>query len=169
MVFTVVPPSYAAAPEPPIDVPEHPDITGHPADMNQPAFVPQIWYNQRMTSDILLDSDMDTERAVAQAFLRQLPSGYEVERVILFGSRARGDHRPDSDLELAVVLKGRRRDFIDTKLDMAGVAFDAMMATGMLVQPLPLWDDDLIHPERFVNPALIQNIALTFNRPTPTA
>jgi hypothetical protein len=70
-----------------------------------------------------------------------------------------GDHQADRDLDLAVVLKGPRGDFIDTKLDMAGIAFDVLIETGVLVQPLPLWDDDLAHPERFPNPALIRTIA----------
>ena len=77
----------------------------------------------------------------------------------MFGSRARGDHRPDSDLDLAIVLNGRRGNFIDTKLDIAGIAFDVLLETGILVQPFPLWDDDLAHPERSTNPALMKNIA----------
>ena len=92
-------------------------------------------------------------------FLRKLRGNYDVERAILFGSRARGVHHADSDLDLAVVLKGAREDFIDTKLAMAGIAFDVMMETGILVQALPMWGDDLDHPERFINPALIRNIA----------
>ena len=111
-----------------------------------------------MTKDILAPHEVEAERVVVQAFLRRLPGGYDVAQAILFGSRARGDHRADSDLDLAVVLKGRRGDFIDTKLDMAGIAFDVLMETGILVQPLPLWDDDLTHPERFANPALIRTI-----------
>jgi len=107
---------------------------------------------------ILAPREIDAERAVAQAFLRRLPDSYEVAQAILFGSRARGDHRADSDLDLAVVLKGDRGDFIDTKLDMAGVAFDVLMETGVLVQPLPLWSDDFVRPDRFANPALIRTI-----------
>src|SRR5664279_2224879 len=97
-------------------------------------------------------------RAVS-AFVAKLRGTYDVSETILFGSRARGDNRPDSDLDLAVVLNGMRGDFIDTKLDMAGLAFDVLMETGVLVQPFPMWDDDLAHPERFPNPVLIQNIA----------
>ncbi len=96
---------------------------------------------------------------VASAFLGKLRGTYDVAEAIMFGSRARGDHKPDSDLDLAVVLKGRRGDFIDTKLDMAGVAFDVLMETGVLVQPFPMWDGDLTHPERFTNPNLIRNIS----------
>ena len=96
---------------------------------------------------------------VASAFLRKLGGAYDVAEMIMFGSRARGDHRPESDLDLAVVLKGLRRDFIGTKLDMAGIAFDVLMETGVLVQLFPMWTGDLAHPERFTNPSLIQNIA----------
>jgi uncharacterized protein len=111
-----------------------------------------------MTKEISAPREVETERAVAQALLRRLPGSYAVAQAILFGSRARGDHRADSDLDLALVLKGERGNFIDTKLAMADVAFDVLMETGVLVQPFPLWDDDLAHPERFANPGLIHKI-----------
>jgi hypothetical protein len=41
---------------------------------------------------------------------------------------------------------------------MAGIAFDVMLETGILVQALPLWEAELRQPERFSNPALIENI-----------
>jgi len=112
-----------------------------------------------MTKEILASREVEAERAVAQAFLRRLPDSYDVAQAILFGSRARGDHRPDSDLDLAVVLKGARKDFYDTKQVMADIAFDTLMETGILVQAFPLWQDDLTHPERFINPAVIHSIA----------
>ncbi len=33
-----------------------------------------------------------------------------------------------------------------------------MMETGVLVDPLPLWEEELERPEEFSNPALIANI-----------
>ena len=36
--------------------------------------------------------------------------------------------------------------------------FDVMLETGVLVDALPFWEDEWAHPERFGNPALIQNI-----------
>ena len=93
------------------------------------------------------------------AFIDRLGDTYDISEVIIFGSRARADHGPNSDLDLAIVLNGTRGNFLDVKLDMAGLAFDVLMETGVLVQALPLWDDDLNHPEKFPNPTLIRSIA----------
>jgi resolvase-like protein/nucleotidyltransferase-like protein len=101
--------------------------------------------------------DAETERA-ARAFLKRLEGKYSVIESILYGSRARGDHTPDSDANLAVVLKGKKGDRYKISGDMAGIAFDVMMETGVLVSPLPLWHNELMEPETFNNPALIRNI-----------
>ena len=65
---------------------------------------------------------------------------------LVYGSRARGDHKPDSDADLAVILKGERGDRYKVSGDMAGIAFDVMLETGILVQALPLWEDELARP-----------------------
>ena len=102
--------------------------------------------------------DQAAAHRAASVFLEKLRGQYAVTQAFMFGSRARGEHRPDSDLDLAIVLHGPRLDFFDTKQDMAGLAFDVLMETGILVQPFPLWDDDLTNPARFSNPSLIRNI-----------
>jgi predicted nucleotidyltransferase len=114
--------------------------------------------NGGMTPDRPNQPSHAADRAAAMAFLEKLRGTYDVARAIMFGSRARGDHRLDSDLDLAVILNGGRGDFIDVKLDMAGIAFDVLLETGVLVQAFPMWDGDLTHPERFTNPALIDHI-----------
>jgi hypothetical protein len=43
---------------------------------------------------------------------------------------------------------------------MAGIAFDVLLETGVLVQAFPMWDGDLAHPQRFTNPSLIQSAAI---------
>jgi predicted nucleotidyltransferase len=50
--------------------------------------------------------DCATERAV-RSFLREIESRYFVVEARLYGSRARGDFRPDSDTDIAVILKGQ--------------------------------------------------------------
>jgi DNA invertase Pin-like site-specific DNA recombinase len=101
--------------------------------------------------------DKETEHA-ARAFMRRLEGKYPLIEGIVFGSRARGDHRPDSDADLAVVLKGKRGDRWAISRDMAGIAFDVMLETGVLVQPTPLWEGELKRPKEFSNPKLIENI-----------
>ncbi len=46
-----------------------------------------------------------------------------------------------------------------TALAMADIAFDTMLETGILVEPLPVWLDEWMHPARHGNPALLQAIA----------
>ena len=99
----------------------------------------------------------ETERAT-RVFLSRISGRYPVDRAILFGSRARHTHSADSDADLAVVLKGERGKRSATAIEMAGIAFDVMLETGVLVEALPLWDGEMEHPEQFSNPALIRTI-----------
>jgi DNA invertase Pin-like site-specific DNA recombinase/predicted nucleotidyltransferase len=101
--------------------------------------------------------DADTERA-ARAFLRRIEGRYPVREAILYGSRARHTHNPDSDADIAVILNSAPGDRAAAIMDMAGIAFNVMMETGVMVQALPLWPDEMDRPETFNNPALIKNI-----------
>jgi DNA invertase Pin-like site-specific DNA recombinase/predicted nucleotidyltransferase len=101
--------------------------------------------------------DGDTERA-ARIFLGRIKDRYAVDRAILFGSRARRTHTASSDADIAVVLNGEQGKRSATAIDMAGVAFEVMLETGILVEALPLWGGELDHPELFSNPALIKTI-----------
>ena len=77
----------------------------------------------------------------------------------MFGSRARGDHRPDSDADVAVLLDGPRQPFVATKLKMSDAAYDVLLDTGINISPLPVWLDEWEHPDAYLNPALLANIA----------
>ena len=105
----------------------------------------------------LADFDRDTERA-ARVFVEKVSRQYDLVGAILFGSRARRDHRADSDTDIAVLLRGARGRRVDEALKMADIAFDVMLETGVLVEAIPLWEDEWAHPEIFGNPALIENI-----------
>lgn len=106
---------------------------------------------------ILANIDPDTEKA-ARAFVAKVASQYDLAGAILFGSRARRSHRPNSDADIAVLLHGQRGKFLDTKLALADIAYDVLLETGVLIQPLPVWEDEWEHPERYTNPALLRNI-----------
>jgi len=105
-----------------------------------------------------LDLDPETERA-ARLFVQRISGEYDVVAAILFGSRARRSHRPDSDADVAVLLRGQHQRFLRTKLAMADVAFDVLMETGIRVQPFPIWEDEWDQPESYPNPRLLANVA----------
>lgn len=63
--------------------------------------------------------------------------GDRIERVVLYGSRARGDHREDSDYDIAVFLRGlsSRSDEMD---QLAKLEADILYDTGALISAIPL-------------------------------
>ncbi len=64
-----------------------------------------------------------------------------VEKLILFGSRARGDARPDSDYDVAVIVRNlsdRRR----VRRILSDIAYDYILR-GFFIRPIPLPSDDL--------------------------
>src|SRR5580765_1655311 len=62
-----------------------------------------------------------SQTALADAILARLRNelealyGARLKRVLLYGSRARGDHQPDSDYDILVVLEGPIDPWIDQK------------------------------------------------------
>jgi len=77
----------------------------------------------------------------------------------LYGSRARGSHQPDSDVDLAVLLPGARRPRLPVALEMTDATYDTLLATGMDISPLPIWQDEWQNPHTYRNPELLRTIA----------
>jgi uncharacterized protein len=46
--------------------------------------------------------------------MKSLYDAFEIEAVYVFGSRARGDSRPDSDVDVLVVMRDRPTDPMET-------------------------------------------------------
>jgi uncharacterized protein len=63
--------------------------------------------------------------------------GERIERVVLFGSRARGDARPDSDYDVAVFLKDLDGFGKETRR-IAEIEADILTATGAVINAMPL-------------------------------
>jgi len=93
-----------------------------------------------------------------RSFIGRITADFDVTETFLFGSRARQSHREDSDVDIAVVLHGASGHRIDETLKMADIAFDVLLDTGIMIEAIPFWEDEWAHPERFSNPALIENI-----------
>ena len=105
----------------------------------------------------VMQLDAATERAL-RLFLERISANYDMAGAILFGSRARKTHRPDSDADVAILLRGAHQRFLSTKLAMADIAFDVLLETGIDVSPLPVWLDEWEHPETWSNPRLLATI-----------
>jgi predicted nucleotidyltransferase len=77
----------------------------------------------------------DFVRAVEQHY------GERLHGVHLFGSRARGNARPDSDYDVAVVLTDLG-DFWTERLQLADLAYEQMLALDIHIQAHPFGLDE---------------------------
>lgn len=100
--------------------------------------------------------DPDTESAVRD-FLARIPADIRLDRAILFGSRARGEHRPDSDADVALVLHERGNDGM-TLMMLAELAYYAYLDTGIMVQPVPITIEYWLNPAAFPRPGFLRNM-----------
>ena len=55
--------------------------------------------------------------------------------VILYGSESRGDARPDSDIDLLILLEGSKRD-LQKESAISGALYDLELSTGVLISPI---------------------------------
>jgi predicted nucleotidyltransferase len=100
--------------------------------------------------------DPDTEGAVRD-FLARIPADIRLDRAILFGSRARGEHTPDSDADLALILHERGNDG-HTLMMLAGLAWYVYLDTGIMIQPVPIAIEDWLHPDGFLRPGFLRTV-----------
>ena len=101
--------------------------------------------------------DQAAERALAEfstAIRRHY--GDRLVGLYLFGSRARGDHVPDSDVDVAVVLSDREMDFWQEKMTLADLAYEPIAASEIHVQGWPVAASAWRQPETHRNPSLIR-------------
>ena len=54
------------------------------------------------------DTEIDRSSPKLDEILGKILEAGEPQKVVLFGSRARGDHRPDSDIDLLIVEESSR-------------------------------------------------------------
>jgi predicted nucleotidyltransferase len=80
---------------------------------------------------------MVNDLSIAQEFKRRALQAMprRVAKIVLYGSRARGDAREDSDWDVAVFIKGRPTS--KDRSILSHISFDLMMETGAHVQAFP--------------------------------
>ena len=77
---------------------------------------------------------MDKKNAIALSvnYIKSIIDKYKIERVILFGSFAKGTNHEDSDIDLAIILKSID-DIIDVQIDLLNLRND----DNLLIEPHP--------------------------------
>lgn len=93
--------------------------------------------------------DPSTEQAL-HAFKTRLAERYgeRLKDIFLFGSRVRGDFKPDSDADVAVFLD-RVTDPIREQMAMGDDAYDIWMETGVRIEPWAFEQASLADPDRY--------------------
>ena len=79
-------------------------------------------------------------------------------KLLLFGSRARGDNVPESDADVAVIFRGRITDRWSVKRLIIEDTYPILVETGLYIQAWPLEEDELDNPDKSSNPALLRNV-----------
>ena len=69
---------------------------------------------------------------IAEAIKRVAPDA----TTILYGSEARGDARPDSDIDLLVLLEGENRVSVDRQMEITGSLYEIELETGVIISPM---------------------------------
>jgi predicted nucleotidyltransferase len=90
-----------------------------------------------------------TERQALKRYVEFVRSHYgaRLHEVLLFGSRARGDARPDSDFDVAIILDDGDWKFWTEKLRLADLAYDTLIDDGLSIQAWPIERSVWEHPE----------------------
>jgi predicted nucleotidyltransferase len=83
----------------------------------------------------------DHERQVLARTATELKAEFSAERVILFGSAARGDMDRESDIDLMIVLPSVNWD---TEKRIGNLAFDAGLEIGRLISTICFAASELV-------------------------
>ncbi|MFQ6057316.1 MAG: nucleotidyltransferase domain-containing protein, partial [Anaerolineae bacterium] len=111
-----------------------------------------------MTQTLTLDRVLtERERQAIAEFQerlhRTLPG--QVQSLILFGSKAREDAHPDSDIDLLVILRDKTRATVDAVVE---AQLEALDQTGVFVTPL-IYSQQEAEEDQALGMPLMQNVA----------
>ena len=123
-----------------------------------------VTYIHRVSAMAETKTQSGTADLVVRSALRELDRKLRVRfgrkylRLILFGSRVRGDHAPESDADVAVIFRGRIDDRWSLKRLIIEETYPILLETGLYIQPWPLEEEELGNPDTSSNPALLRNV-----------
>lgn len=84
--------------------------------------------------------------------------GDRYTKLILFGSRARGDHKPDSDADVAIVMREPIDNWWPLTQSVGEETYEILLDTGLYIEPHVIESAEISAPDRASNPQLIREI-----------
>lgn len=116
----------------------------------------------------LSHEEQETLTAYRDLLLDQISD--RLRRLILYGSRARGDAAPDSDLDVAVILTGRDQPLVDGRRPapfsdpvwqaIVNAACDVSLSHNIYISPVVLTEDRLDEASPFIRSIRTEGIEL---------
>ncbi len=106
----------------------------------------------------------DIDEEVLRSSLRELDRrlkakfGERYSKLILFGSRARGDHQPDSDADVAIVMRDPIEDWWPLTQSVGEETYEILLDTGLYIEPHVIESAAINAPESSKNPPLVREI-----------
>lgn len=113
---------------------------------------------QTIDPALLEPPDDETVAKALQDFAAAVRRHYgdRLRGLYLFGSRARGDHTPESDADVAVVLADGNWRYWDEKMQLSDLSYDSLIETGADIQGWPVRQSEWDKPDLHRNPQLVQ-------------
>jgi predicted nucleotidyltransferase len=100
--------------------------------------------------DLLSPPNANAVASAIEAFSAAVRERYgeHLKGIYLFGSRARGDFQPFSDVDLALVIANSDPTAYEETKALTHLAYDLLLDTGVEIQPWPVPDVDWQDPAR---------------------
>ena len=100
---------------------------------------------------------MDKREAqkIAEKYIRIISEKYIVEKAIMFGSYAKGTNHPDSDIDLAIIIKNVK-DIIDTQINLLKLRNDDLL----FIEPHPFNEGDFNTSDPFASEIIKNGIEI---------
>jgi predicted nucleotidyltransferase len=86
---------------------------------------------------------MDSEhKAAVDKFLGLARDRFDIQSALVFGSTAMGLRKAVSDIDVALLLEHSGVSKAHLTLELADIAYDVLLDTGLRIDPVPIWTDE---------------------------